>query len=468
MAREKFGSRLGFILISAGCAIGLGNVWRFPYIVGQYGGAAFVLLIVFFLLVFALPILVMEFAVGRASRKGVAGSFNALEPAGTRWHRFKWIAFGGNYLLMMFYTTITGWMLAFMAKSALGAFDGLDAAGVQGVYEEMLANPLEMAVFMLVTVAIGVIVVRAGLQKGIERVTKVMMAALFVVLAVLCVRAVTLPGAGAGLEFYLMPDFGKLFAGSTPAEQWSTFAEAVYAAMGQAFFMVSVGAGSMSIFGSYIGKERSLTGEALNVAGLDVLVAVMAGLIIFPACFAYGVEPGAGPGLVFVTLPSVFAQMWGGAVWGTLFFLFMSFAALSTVIAVFEMIVSFCMDQWGFLRERAALANGVALALLSLPCVLGFNVWAGFEVPGIGNIQAVEDFLMSNNVLPLGGLVFLLFCTTRKGWCWNAFVAEADAGKGLRFPRWARGYVRFVLPALILVVFVAGWLPIVRTWLSLG
>ncbi len=468
MAREKFGSRLGFILISAGCAIGLGNVWRFPYIVGQYGGAAFVLLIIFFLIVFALPILVMEFAVGRASRKGVAGSFNKLEPSCSRWHRFKWVAFGGNYLLMMFYTTITGWMLAFMVKSAMGVFDGLDAAGVNGVYNDMLANPLEMTVFMLITVAIGMVVTRAGLQKGIERVTKVMMAVLFVLLIVLCVRTVTLPGAQAGLEFYLMPDFGKLFAGATPAEQWTTFFDAVYAAMGQAFFMVSVGAGSMSIFGSYIGKERSLAGEALNVAGLDVLVAIMAGLIIFPACFAYGVEPGAGPGLVFVTLPSVFAQMWGGAVWGALFFLFLSFAALSTVIAVFEMLVSFCMDQWGFLRQRAALVNGIALALLSLPCVLGFNLWAGAEIPGIGNIQAVEDFLMSNNVLPLGALVFLLFCTTKRGWGWDAFLREADEGQGLKFPRWARGYVRFVLPALILVVFVAGWLPIIQSWLGLG
>ena len=468
MAREKFGSRLGFILISAGCAIGLGNVWRFPYIVGQYGGAAFVLLIMFFLLVFALPILIMEFSVGRASQKGIARSYNTLEPVGSKWHRFKWIALGGNYLLMMFYTVVTGWMLAFMVRSAAGTFEGLDATGVQAVYDALLANPVESAAYMFLAVGIGVAVTRAGLQKGIERVTKVMMGALFAVLAILCVRAVTLPGAEAGLAFYLMPDFGKLFAGATPADQWGTFFEAVFAAMGQAFFMVSVGVGSMSIFGSYINKDRRLTGEALSIAGLDTLVAVMAGLVIFPACFAFGVEPGAGPGLVFVTLPSVFSHMPFGQLWGALFFLFMSFAALSTVIAVFENIVGFSMDEWNMPRTKACLVNGVALALLSLPCVLGFNLWAGVEVPGIGNILDIEDFLISNTVLPIGSLVLLLFCTTKRGWGWNAFIREADTGKGIGFPRWTRLYVRFVLPGLIVVVFVAGYVPIVRTWLGMG
>lgn len=463
MAREHFGSRLGFILISAGCAIGLGNVWRFPYIVGQYGGAAFVLLILFFLVVFALPILIMEFSVGRASQKGIARSYDALEPAGSKWHWFKWIALGGNYLLMMFYTVITGWMLAFMVRSAMGTFEGLDAAGVSSVYNALIENPFESAAFMVLTVAIGVLVTRAGLQKGIERVTKVMMGALFAVLAILCVRAVTLPGAGEGLAFYLMPDFSKLFVNG-----WSTFFDAVFAAMGQAFFMVSVGVGSMSIFGSYIGKDRRLTGEALSIAGLDTVVAIMAGLIIFPACFAFGVEPGAGPGLVFVTLPSVFSQMPFGQLWGALFFLFMSFAALSTVIAVFENIVGFSMDEWGLSRTKACLVNGVALAALSMPCVLGFNVWAGVELPGIGNIQAIEDLLISNTVLPLGSLVLLLFCTSKRGWGWDAFVKEADTGKGIGFPRWARGYVRFVLPVLILAVFVVGYVPIVRVWLGMG
>lgn len=461
--REKFGSRLGFILISAGCAIGLGNVWRFPYIAGQYGGAAFVLMYLGFLLVFALPILVMELAVGRASQKGVARSFDALEPTGAKWHRFKWVALAGNFLLMMFYTTVAGWMLIFMMMSATGTFEGMDAAGVGNVFNGMLANPLEMTTFMLVVVAIGVLVTRAGLRNGVERVTKVMMVALLAVLAVLVVRAVTLPGAGDGLAFYLMPDFGKLFAGG-----WSTFTDAVFAAMGQAFFTVSVGVGSMSIFGSYIDKRYRLTGEAVRIAGLDTLVALMAGLIIFPACFAFGVEPGSGPGLVFVTLPSVFAQMPFGQVWGTLFFLFMSFAALSTVVAVFENIMSFGMDEWGWSRHKSCLVNGLVLAALSMPCVLGFNLWAGAEVPGIGNIQAVEDFLMSNNVLPLGALVFLLFCTTKRGWGWDAFVREADTGEGARFPRWARGYVRFVLPVLIIAVFVAGYVPIIRIWLGMG
>ena len=466
--REKFGSRFGFILISAGCAIGLGNVWRFPYIVGQYGGAAFVLLFLLFLVVFSLPILVMEFAVGRASQKGVARSFDELEPSGTKWHRFKWIALAGNYLLMMFYTTVAGWMLAFTLFSMAGTFEGMDAAAVGGVYDALLADPFQMVAFMLVVVAIGVVVTRSGLRNGVERVTKAMMVALFAVLAVLCVRAVTLPGAGEGLAFYLMPDFGKLFAGATPAEQWSTFSDAVFAAMGQAFFTVSVGVGSMSIFGSYIDKNRRLTGEAVRIAGLDTLVALMAGLVIFPACFAFGVEPGAGPGLVFITLPSVFNQMPLGQLWGTLFFLFMSFAALSTIIAVFENIMSFSMDQWGWSRKRSCAVNGLMLALLSLPCVLGFNVWAGVELPGVGNIQAIEDFLVSNNVLPLGGLVFLLFCTTKRGWGFDAFLQEADAGAGLRFPRWARGYVRFVLPVLIVIVFVAGYVPILQVWLGLG
>lgn len=463
MVREKFGSRFGFILISAGCAIGLGNVWRFPYIVGEYGGAAFVLLYLLFLVIFALPILVMEFAVGRASQKGIARSFNELEPNGSKWHRFKWVALAGNYLLMMFYTTVAGWMLAFMVFSGAGAFEGLDASGVEGVFNAMLANPLEMVAFMLAVVVIGTLVTRAGLRNGVERITKVMMLALFVVLVVLVVRAVTLPGADAGLAFYLMPDFDKLFTNG-----WSTFIDAVFAAMGQAFFTVSVGVGSMSIFGSYIDKRHRLTGEAVRIAALDTAVAVMAGLIIFPACFAFGVEPGSGPGLVFITLPSVFSQMPFGQVWGFLFFLFMGFAALSTVIAVFENIMSFSMDEWGWSRKRACLVNGIALALLSLPCVLGFNLWAGVDVPGIGNIQAIEDFIVSNNVLPLGGLVFLLFCTTKRGWGFDAFVKEADEGEGMRFPRWARGYVRFVLPVLILAVFVMGYVPIVSTWLGLG
>lgn len=466
MAREKFSSRLGFILISAGCAVGLGNVWRFPYIVGEYGGAAFILMYLFFLVAFALPIMIMEFAAGRASQKSIARSYDALEPAGTKWHYIKWMGLAGNYLLMMFYTTVAGWMLAYFAYSATGAYMGADAAAIGGLFDSTLADPGMMIGWMLVVVAIGVACCFAGLQKGVERITKIMMAALFVVLAILCVHSVLLPGAEEGLAFYLVPDFGKMFAGATPAEQWGTFFDAVFAAMGQAFFTASVGIGSMLIFGSYIGRDHTLTGEAVRVAGLDTLVAFMAGLIIFPACFAFGVEPGSGPGLVFVALPTTFSQMAGGQIWGTLFFLFMAFAALSTVIAVFENIMSFSIDQWGISRKKACVINGVLLAVLSLPCALGFNVLSGAEVPGIGNIQAVEDFIVSNNLLPLGGLLLLLFCTSKWGWGFDNFVAEADAGKGLRFPRWARLWLKYVVPVLMIVVFIGGYAPFVTAWLG--
>ncbi|MDU6011420.1 MAG: sodium-dependent transporter [Slackia sp.] len=462
--RERFGTRLGFILISAGCAIGLGNVWRFPYITGQYGGAAFVLIYILFLVMFSLPLLVMEFSVGRASRKGIARSFDVLEPAGTRWHAFKWIGLAGNYLLMMFYTVVAGWMLSYVRRSATGTFEGLDAAGVGAVFNQLLASPLEQVFWLAVVVGIGLAVTGAGLQRGVERVTKIMMGALFVVLLMLCVRAVTLPGAEAGLEFYLVPDFGKLFAGDGLGAQLSTFSEAVYAAMAQAFFTLSIGIGSMSIFGSYIGKDRSLFGEALRIGGLDTAVALVAGLIIFPACFAFGVTPDSGPGLVFVTLPGVFNQMWAGQLWGTLFFLFMSFAALSSVIAVFENIMGFSIDQWGFSRRRAVIVNGIALFVLSVPCILGFNLWSGFEVPGIGNVQSLEDFLLSNNILLVGALVFLLFCVSKRGWGWESFIAEADTGEGARFPKAAYAYMKFVVPALIVVVFVAGWIPVLATW----
>ena len=468
MERERFGSRLGFILVSAGCAIGLGNVWRFPYITGEYGGAAFVLLYLIFLVIFALPVLVMEFAAGRASQKSIARSYDMLEPEGTKWHRFKWVGLAGNYLLMMFYTVVAGWMLAFMVKSAMGEFNGASTEHVAGVFGQLLADPVQMTIYMLIIVAIGVITTRAGVKNGVERVTKVMMVALFVVLVALCVRAVTLPGAEEGLEFYLMPDFGKLFAGNTPAEQWATFGDAVYSALGQAFFTVSVGMGSMAIFGSYIGKDRSLTGEAVRVGVLDTLVALMAGLVIFPSCFAFGVEPASGPSLVFITLPIVFNAMPLGQLWGTLFFLFMSFAALSTVIAVFETIMAFSMDQWGVRREKACLVNGALIALLSIPCVLGFNVLSGVAIPGIGDIQSIEDFLVSNNILPLGGLFLVMFVTSKRGWGWKNFLAEADTGEGLRFPAWSYRYMKYVLPVGIGIIFVLGYAPIVSTWLGLS
>lgn len=468
MERERFGSRLGFILVSAGCAIGLGNVWRFPYITGEYGGAAFVVLYLIFLVIFALPVLVMEFAAGRASQRSIARSYDELEPEGGKWHRFKWVGLAGNYLLMMFYTVVAGWMLAFMVKSAMGEFNGASTEHVASVFGQLLADPVQMTIYMLIIVAIGVITTRAGLKNGVERVTKVMMVALFVVLVALCVRAVTLPGAEEGLEFYLMPDFGKLFAGNTPAEQWATFGDAVYAALGQAFFTVSVGMGSMAIFGSYIGKDRRLTGEAVRVGVLDTLVALMAGLVIFPSCFAFGVEPASGPSLVFITLPIVFNAMPLGQLWGTLFFLFMSFAALSTVIAVFETIMAFSMDQWGVRREKACLVNGALIALLSTPCVLGFNVLSGVAIPGIGDIQSIEDFLVSNNILPLGGLFLVMFVTSKRGWGWKNFLAEADTGEGLRFPAWSYRYMKYVLPVGIVIIFVLGYAPIVSTWLGIS
>lgn len=468
MERERFGSRLGFILVSAGCAIGLGNVWRFPYITGEYGGAAFVVLYLIFLVIFALPVLVMEFAAGRASQRSIARSYDELEPEGRKWHRFKWVGLAGNYLLMMFYTVVAGWMLAFMVKSAMGEFNGASTEHVASVFGQLLADPVQMTIYMLIIVAIGVITTRAGVKNGVERVTKVMMVALFVVLVALCVRAVTLPGAEGGLEFYLMPDFGKLFAGNTPAEQWATFGDAVYAALGQAFFTVSVGMGSMAIFGSYIGKDRRLTGEAVRVGVLDTLVALMAGLVIFPSCFAFGVEPASGPSLVFITLPIVFNAMPLGQLWGTLFFLFMSFAALSTVIAVFETIMAFSMDQWGVRREKACLVNGALIALLSIPCVLGFNVLSGVAIPGIGDIQSIEDFLVSNNILPLGGLFLVMFVTSKRGWGWKNFLAEADTGEGLRFPAWSYRYMKYVLPVGIVIIFVLGYAPIVSTWLGIS
>ena len=460
--RERLGSRLGFILLSAGCAVGLGNVWRFPYIVGENGGAAFVLIYLVFLVIFALPVLIMEFSVGRASQKGIARAFDVLEPAGGKWHVYKWAGLAGNYLLMMFYTTVAGWMLAFTVKSAMGVFAGASAEQTAAVFADLLMNPGEMFIYMLIVVAIGVGSCAAGVQKGVERVTKVMMSGLFVVILILVVRAVTLDGAASGLQFYLMPDFGKLFEGGAVG-----FGNILYAAMGQAFFTMSIGIGSMEIFGSYIDREHTLTGEAIRVAGIDTLVAICAGLIIFPACFAFGVEPDSGPSLVFITLPSVFEQMTLGQLWCTLFFLFMSAAALSTVIAVFENIMSFSIDQWQMPRKKSCAINGTLLLILSVPCLLGFNILSGFSIPGIGDIQSIEDFIVSNNLLPLGGLIFLLFCTRKKGWGFDAFLAEADAGEGVRFPRWAKGYLCYVLPVLIVIVFVGGWIPVLQTWFGL-
>ena len=448
--RERFSSRLGFILISAGCAIGLGNVWRFPYITGQYGGAAFVLIYLLFLSILGMPIMVMEFAVGRASQKSAVRSFHVLEPKGSKWHLTGYAAMAGNYLLMMFYTTVGGWMLAYVLKMATGEFVGLSPEEVGNVFGNMLAQPGYMTAWMIVAVLIGFFVCSLGLQNGVERITKVMMSCLFIILLALCVRSVTLPGAGEGISFYLIPNFHRMLEAG--------IGEVVYAAMGQAFFTLSLGIGAMSIFGSYISKDRSLTGETVSICALDTIVALLAGLAIIPACFAFGIDAGQGPGLVFVTLPNVFNQMVGGQLWGTLFFVFMSFAALSTIIAVFENIISFAMDLWGWERKKAVVFNVILILILSMPCVLGFNIWSDFAPLGAGStVQDLEDFIVSNNLLPLGSLLYLLFCTSRYGWGWDNFIAEADAGVGLKFPKAIRFYVSYILPLLILFIFITGW-----------
>lgn len=451
MQREKFSSRLGFLLISAGCAIGLGNVWRFPYVTGQYGGAAFVLIYLFFLLILGLPIMVMEFSVGRASQKSAALSFDVLEPKGTKWHLHKYFAMFGNYLLMMFYTTIGGWMFIYFIKMLRGDFEGLNRDQVQGAFQQITQSPGIMTIAMIFVVVLCFGICSFGLQKGVEKVTKVMMVSLFVIMVLLAIRSVTLPGAQEGLRFYLYPDFGKL------AE--NGISNTIFAAMGQAFFTLSLGIGSIAIFGSYIGKERSLAGEAINVTLLDTGVALVAGLIIFPACFAFGVSPDSGPNLIFITLPNVFNSMAGGRIWGSFFFVFMSFAALSTIIAVFENIISYALDLWNWSRKKAVLVNIAIIIILSLPCVLGFNLLSGIQPMGPGsNIMDIEDFIVSNNLLPLGSLVYLLFCVSKYGWGWKNFLTEANTGKGMKFPKWIRFYVTFILPLIVLAIFVQGYL----------
>ena len=458
VSREQFASRLGFILISAGCAIGLGNVWRFPYITGKYGGAAFVLMYIVFLVAFSLPVLVMEFSLGRGSQRSMARAFDVLEPAGSKWHHAKWISLVGCYLLMMFYTVVAGWMLAFVYKSAIGSFNGLGADQVASVFGTMLSNPGEVVFWMIVVILLGLLCTAAGLQKGVERVTKIMMVCLLAVMLVLAVRSVTLEGAEAGLAFYLVPDFGKVFAGATLGAQLSSFAEAAYAAMSQAFFTLSLGIGSMMIFGSYIDKSRSLTGETLRIGALDTSVAFVAGLIIFPACFSYGVAPDNGPSLLFVTLPQVFVNMAGGRFWGTLFFLFMMFASMSTVLAVFENILAVCMDTFGWSRKKAVLINGALLMLLSLPCVFGYNIWSDFH-PILGkDVLDSEDFLVSNLLLPIGSLVYLLFCVTKWGWGFDKYIAEVNKGTGVKLSPKLKPYFQWVLPVLIVIILLQGLL----------
>lgn len=449
--REQLGSRLGFLFISAGCAIGLGNVWRFPFITGQYGGAAFVMIYLLFLFILGLPIMVMEFSIGRAAQRNIAGALKKLQPEGSKWHLYGYFAILGNLLLMMFYTTVAGWMLAYFYHTLTGGLAGLSPEQVGGFFGGLLASPGTLIFWMGLTVFLGFFTCSLGLQKGVEKITKWMMSSLFIILIALVVKAVTLPGASAGLAFYLKPDLGRLVETGV----WET----IYAAMGQAFFTLSLGIGSMAIFGSYIGKERSLTGESLNIIGLDTFVAILSGLIIFPACFAFNVDAGAGPGLIFVTLPNIFNSMDGGRIWGTLFFLFLSFAAMSTVIAVFENIMAFTMEQWGWSRKKASVINGFMLFALSLPCALGFNVLSDIQPLGQGTgIIDLEDFIVGNNLLPIGSLIFAFFCSYKFGWGWDNFVKEANEGEGLRYPEKIKFYVKYILPVIILVVFIGGYM----------
>ena len=451
--RETLGSRLGFLLLSAGCAIGLGNVWRFPYITGEYGGAFFVLFYLGFLLFMGLPILVMEFTVGRAARRNMGLAFKRLEPQGSHWSKFGWVGLVGSYILMMFYTTVSGWMLWYCWGIGSGTLMGLTPAQVGEYFGGMLAQPWGQTGWMTVVVLVGSGVCAMGLRNGVERVVKLMMVGLLGILLVLVARSLTLPGAAEGIAFYLSPDWSKVSKSGLGA--------VLNAAMNQAFFTLSLGIGCMCIFGSYLEKRRSLAGEALYIAALDTFVALMSGLIIFPACFSFGVQPNSGPGLIFVTLPNIFNVMAGGQVWGALFFVFMSFAALSTVIAVFENIISCCVDVYGMPRQRAAVINGVLIWILSLPCILGFNVWSGIQPLGKGSgILDLEDFIVSGNLLPLGSLLFLLFCCHKRGWGWKNFLAEADQGDGMGFPRWLRGYLTYVLPVVLLFVFVQGYIKL--------
>lgn len=449
MKREKLGSRLGFILLSAGCAIGIGNVWKFPYITGRYGGGAFVLIYIFFLLVLGLPIMSMEFAVGRASQKSPVKAYNVLEKPGQKWHLHGYVAMAGNYILMMLYTTVAGWMFQYFYKTASGKFVGISTEAVDNIFVEMLGDPVSMGIVMMGVVIAGFSICSIGLQKGLERITKFMMIALLLVMVALAVNSIFMDGGKEGLEFYLKPDFSRMVE--------TGVGETIVAAMNQAFFTLSLGIGAMAIFGSYINKERTLLGEAVNVAILDTFVAIVAGLIIFPACFAFNVSPDSGPGLIFMTLPKIFNNIALGRLWGSLFFVFMAFAAFSTVLAVFENILSCTMDLSGWSRKKAAVINTIIVIILSWPCVLGYNVWSGFQPFGPGSaVLDLEDFVVSNVLLPLGSLIYLLFCTHKRGWGWKNYVAEANTGKGLKVQNWMRIYVSYILPVIVFAIFIIG------------
>ncbi|MBO5376916.1 MAG: sodium-dependent transporter [Ruminiclostridium sp.] len=449
MAREQLKSRLGFILLSAGCAIGIGNVWKFPYVTGENGGGLFVLIYLFFLIIFGVPIMTMEFSMGRAAQKSPVKLYQQLQKKGQKWHIHGIFSLVGNYLLMMFYTTVSGWMLRYFVSTAAGDFTGLDTAGIKSYYDGMLADPVTMIIYLAVIIAVGALVCSFSLQGGLEKITKVMMSALIIIMVILAVNSIFTKGGAEGLSFYLLPDISKI--------QDKGIGNVIVAAMNQSFFTLSIGIGSMAIFGSYIGKDRSLLGESVNIALLDTFVAITSGLIIFPACFAYGVDVNSGPELIFLTLPNIFNNMPLGRLWGSLFFVFMSFSALSTVLAVFENITSCTRDLTGWSRKKASLINGISLFVLSIPCALGFNLLKDVAPLGKGtNIMDFEDFLVNNIILPLGSLVIVLFCTRRIGWGWDNFVGEANQGKGLKVQKWMKGYMTYVLPVVILIVFIVG------------
>ena len=449
MSRDRLASRLGFILLSAGCAIGIGNVWKFPWMVGQYGGAIFVLIYIACLIVLGIPVMTMEFAVGRAAQRSPAVMFRALEPPKSKWHLHGITCLVGCVILMMFYNNVAGWMMNYFVKTATGKFEGLDTEAVKAEFGNMLGDPVRQTVFMAVAVIVGIVVCMLGVQKGLERVTKVMMVALLVLMVVIAVNSVFLEGAAEGLKFYLVPNIENV--------KKAGIFNVIVAAMNQAFFTLSLGIGSMAIFGSYLGKDRALMGEAVNVAVLDTFVAFTSGLIIFPACFAYGINPDAGPALIFQTLPTVFNNMPLGRLWGSLFFVFMSFAALSTVLAVFENIFACVMDLTGWGRKKTCLIVGGVMLLLSLPCVFGYNIWSDFTPFGEGTaILDLEDFVVSNLLLPIGALIFTLFCVTRYGWGWKNFMAEANTGKGLKVRSWMRWVFTIAIPVIIVIIFVMG------------
>ena len=443
--REQFGSRIGFILVSAGCAIGLGNVWKFPYICGMYGGAAFIVMYLIFLALLGLPILICEFSVGRASRKGMGKAFDVLEQKGTKWHRLKWMSIIGSYLLMMFYTMVGGWMIYYAFLELSGKLSGLDSAEITATFNGLLSQPGIMFIFSFIAIILSFGVCALGLKNGVERITKVMMSLLLGLMVILAVHSFVLPNASVGIKFYLVPNISLV--------NQSGIGEAIFAAMTHAFFTLSIGIGAMEIFGSYLDKKRSLTGEAVSIVILDTFVALMAGFIIIPACFAYGVNPDSGPSLLFITLPNVFNNMTGGRIWGFMFFLFMSFAALSTIIAVFEEIVAMWMDITECKRTKAVGINIIAITVLSIPAILGYNLLSGIQPIGAGTtIMDLEDFL-----LPLGSLVIVLFCTRKNGWGFDSFVKEANTGEGIKLPLWVRKYMAYILPLIITIVYIKGY-----------